>query len=81
MRFIWASIVLGFYLGLQYLLTSCRHPAVISTFIGLSVAVGLAILVVEVCVIVASSRGSIVDTDGERLPTALPRMPQVLKAW
>lgn len=59
--------MLAFFMGLQLILSKCTRRVLVDTFIGMSVAVFLAILVVEIAVVVVASRGSIVQTHGRFL--------------
>lgn len=63
-RTVWTAIVLAFFMGLQLILSKCRRRVMVDVFISLSVAVFLAILVVEIGVVIVASRGSIIETHG-----------------
>ena len=61
-RLVWSAVVLGLFMHLQYLLQSCSRPGVVDTFVGLSIALFLATVLVELGIVAASQRGSIVHT-------------------
>jgi hypothetical protein len=64
-RLVWASVILGLFLHLRYVLRSCSRDNYVNAFVSLSVALILLTVVVEVGIMVGSLTGSIVETESE----------------
>eukprot|EP00624_Nannochloropsis_granulata_P000293 evm.model.NODE_11137_length_18060_cov_18.830564.2 len=65
-RLVWSAVVLGLFMHLQYLLESCSRPGVVDSFVGLSITLFLAMMLVELAIVAASQRGSIVHTQSRK---------------
>lgn len=65
-RLVWSAVVLGLFLHLQYLLQSCSRPGIVDTFVGLSITLFLATVLVELAIVAVSQRGSIVHTQARK---------------
>jgi hypothetical protein len=56
--------VLGLFLHLQYLLRTCSRVQYVDTFVSLSIALFMGMVLTELAMCMLSHRGSIVETHG-----------------
>lgn len=61
---LWSALLIGLFLHLQTALTLCSKATLVDTFVSVSIAFFLLTVLIEFAIIMASLRGTLVQTEG-----------------